>query len=279
MKKLILLFTIAFAIFMASCNSCNSNKNQETLSIIKNEKKIKVGYIDYFDITTKDLKSGEVKGFLVDVLVEVLKEVNISKNDIEFVETDWQNFSLGLESKKYQLSIAGTFKTPVRAKAVNFSRPIFYLGNGAVVKKDDNRFKSISDVNQNGIKIAVVQGEQGYEYAKKNLPKASITALSGSDLSLAPLQVKLGKADVALSDQYILRRYTDKNLEVKDALADNPYDVLPICWAVSKDNKDTSILKYINQQLQKMESNGTMQTLLNKYSMIPFANINTKDGK
>lgn len=269
MNRLILI-TFALSISFISCNSVN---NRSTLETIKNEKRIKVGYISYFDITYRDINSGEVKGFLVDVLTEALKDLKIPKENIDFVETDWQNFSLGLESGKYELSIAGTFNTPVRAKAVKFSRPIFYLGNGAVVKKDDNRFNSIEAFNKKGITIAVVQGEQGYEYAKKSLPKASVVALSGSDLSLAPLQVKLGKADAALSDQYILRRYCDKNPEVKDALANNPYDVLPICWSTSKKDKDTSLINYVNDQLNKMETNGTLQKIIDKYPMIPFAKV------
>ena len=208
---------------------------------------------------------------MVDVLYEALADPQIPKTNIEFVETDWQNFGLGLETGKYDLSVAGTFNTPVRAKVVDFSRPILYLGNGAVVKKNDDRFHSIQDFNREGITIAVVQGEQGYEYAKKNLTKAKLVSLSGSDLSLAPLQVKLGKADAALSDQYILRRYVLSNPEVKDALADNPYDVLPICWSVRKNPNDASLLNFINVQLDRIESSGKLSEIMSKYPMIPFA--------
>jgi polar amino acid transport system substrate-binding protein len=252
-------------------NSCNNGKSSDSLERIKNDRRIKVGYISYSDITSRDSQTGQIKGFLVDVLYDALADLNIPKENIEFVETDWQNFGLGLETQKYNLSIAGTFNTPVRAKVVEFSRPILYLGNGAVVKKDDNRFHRIEDFNTAGITIAVVQGEQGYEYAKKNLTKVKLISLSGSDLSLAPLQVKLGKADAALSDQYILRKYVLSNPEVKDALADNPYDVLPICWSVRKNSQDASLLNYINAQLDKLESSGRLSEIMARYPMIPFA--------
>lgn len=264
--SLIALLTLSL---LVQCS--NPPKDQDTLARIKSDGKITVGYISYFDITFKDASKNDTKGFLVDVLVEALKDLNINKENINFVETDWSGFGLGLETSKYELSISGTFNTPVRAQIVNFSEPIFYLGNGAVVRKDDNRFKSIDDFNKEGITIAVVQGEQGYEYAKKNLTKATILSLSGSDLSLAPLQVKLGKADAALSDQYILKRYCDKNPEVKDALIDHPYDVLPIEWSVSKSPADSSLLNYINVQLEKMKSSGKLKELMTQYPMIPFA--------
>jgi ABC-type amino acid transport substrate-binding protein len=272
MRNFILYVTVVSTIFVLTLGGCNSTAiPQNSLEKIKSEKKIRVGYISYFDITFRDGQTGQTKGFLVDVLQEALADLQIPKENIEFVETDWQNFGLGLEAGKYDLSISGTFNTPVRAKVVNFGRSIFYLGNGAVVRKDDNRFQRIEDFNKEGINIAVVQGEQGYEYAKQNLTKATITSLSGSDLSLAPLQVKLGKADAALSDQYILRRYVDKNPEVKDALADNPYDVLPVCWSVSKNPNDSALLNYINEQLEKMENSGKLKEIMDRYPMIPFA--------
>jgi len=266
MKKKLFIIVALIQLILVGCN--HTNKSSNSLDKIKTERKIKVGYISYFDITYRN--TDETKGFLVDVLVEALKDINIPKENIEFVETDWANFGMGLKAGKYDLSIAGTFNTPVRARIVNFSRPLFYLGNGAVVKKDDNRFHSVNELNQRGIKIAVVQGEQGYEYAKKNLPLATLSVLSGSDLSLAPLQVKLGKADAALSDQYVLKRYCDKNPQVKDALANNPYDVLPICWSVTKEPKDTALLNYINQEISKMEKSGKLKEIMDKYPMIPF---------
>jgi ABC-type amino acid transport substrate-binding protein len=271
MKNLILTASVILA-FIAG-NSCSDSRSGDSLERIRTAKKIRVGYISYFDITFRDASSGETKGFLVDVLLEALRDLDIPRANIEFIETDWANFGIGLERGKYDLSIAGTFNTPVRAKIVDFSRPIFYLGNGAVVKREDDRFHDIQDFNKEGLTIAVVQGEQGYEYAKKNLTKATILAQSGSDLTLAPLQVTLRKADAALSDQYILRRYCDKNPEVKDALADHPYDVLPICWSVRKDQHDAGLLRYINEQLSKMEQSGKLQELMARYPMIPFARL------
>lgn len=266
-------FTYLVAMLALTLISSCDNKSPDKLESISNKKKITVGYIPYNDITYVDVTTGEVKGFLVDVLVESLKDLQISKSNIEFVETDWQNFSIGLDSKKFDLSIAGTFNTPIRAKAVNFTLPIFYLGNGAVVRREDDRFRVIDDFDKPGVKIAVVQGEQGYEYAKKNFKNAEIISFSGSDLSVAPLQVKLKKADAALSDQYVLKQYVEKNPEVKDALVDSPYYILPICWAVTKSTSDTTLLNLLNDKILKMAKSGKLQNIKNKYPMIPFVNI------
>lgn len=270
MRNLNLAIIILIFLTLAGCNSCDSDIARDSLERVKSDKKITVGYISYSEITSRDNQTGQIKGFLVDVLYETLADLQIPKENVEFVETDWQNFGLGLETRKYDLSIAGTFNTPVRAKVVEFSRPIFYLGNGAVVRQDDDRFHTIQDFDRSDITIAVVQGEQGYEYAKNHLKKANLVSLSGADLSVAPLQVKLGKADAALSDQYVLRKYVLNNPEVKDALADNPYDVLPICWSVRKNQHDAALLAYVNAQLEKIESSGKLAEIMSRYPTIPF---------
>jgi len=269
-RNLNLAIIILIFLTLAGCNSCDSDIARDSLERVKSDKKITVGYISYSEITSRDNQTGQIKGFLVDVLYETLADLQIPKENVEFVETDWQNFGLGLETRKYDLSIAGTFNTPVRAKVVEFSRPIFYLGNGAVVRQDDDRFHTIQDFDRSDITIAVVQGEQGYEYAKNHLKKANLVSLSGADLSVAPLQVKLGKADAALSDQYVLRKYVLNNPEVKDALADNPYDVLPICWSVRKNQHDAALLAYVNAQLEKIESSGKLAEIMGRYPTIPF---------
>lgn len=270
MRNLNLAVIILIFLTLAGCNSCGSDGAGDSLERVRSDKKIRVGYISYSDITSRDHQTGQIKGFLVDVLYETLADLQIPKENVEFVETDWQNFGLGLETRKYDLSIAGTFNTPVRARVVEFSSPIFYLGNGAVVRKDDDRFHTIQDFDRSDITIAVVQGEQGYEYAKNHLKKANLVSLSGADLSVAPLQVKIGKADAALSDQYVLRKYVLSNPEVKDALADNPYDVLPICWSVRKNQQDAALLAYVNAQLEKLSASGKLEEIMGRYPMIPF---------
>jgi len=273
-RNLNLAVIILIFLTLVGCNSCGTDGAGDSLERVRNDKKIRVGYISYSDITSRDHQTGQIKGFLVDVLYETLADLQIPKENVEFVETDWQNFGLGLETRKYDLSIAGTFNTPVRARVVEFSSPIFYLGNGAVVRKDDDRFHSIQDFDRSDITIAVVQGEQGYEYAKNHLKKANLVSLSGADLSVAPLQVKLGKADAALSDQYVLRKYVLNNPEVKDALADNPYDVLPICWSVRKNQQDAALLAYVNAQLEKIAASGKLVEIMGRYPMIPFVRQN-----
>jgi ABC-type amino acid transport substrate-binding protein len=44
-----------------------------------------------------------------------------------------------------------TFVTVGRAKVVNFTRPISYTGNTALVRSNDKRFSKLSDLDAKGV--------------------------------------------------------------------------------------------------------------------------------
>lgn len=52
---------------------------EDSLARISREKKIRVGYISYFDITFRDSRTGDTRGVLVDVLVDVMAELGIAR--------------------------------------------------------------------------------------------------------------------------------------------------------------------------------------------------------
>ena len=101
---------------------------------IMGEKKFKIGYIPSPPSTIKDPASGDLKGFGVDAMRYVCTSPNVGT---VFVETTWANFVSGLNSSQFDLCIAGTFATILRAGAVQFTKPIWYLGYSAVVKAGD----------------------------------------------------------------------------------------------------------------------------------------------
>lgn len=172
------------------------------------------------------------------------------------------------------MSIAGTFITPAREKKVTFSKQIFRLGNGALIRKGDQRFvtiKSVDDLDRPKFSISVVIGEFSYEYAKSHFKHANLSTIAGADLSLAPFSVLTHRADIAMSDQYILRRFASNHPETEDLLADRPYAVLPIAWSVKKG--DQVWINYWNNQITKLDQSGRLEELKSKYDkLIPFVN-------
>ena len=77
MRNLNLAIFILLFLTLAGCNSCDSEAARDSLERIKSEKRIRVGYISYSEITSRDNQTGQLKGFLVDVLYETLADLGI----------------------------------------------------------------------------------------------------------------------------------------------------------------------------------------------------------
>jgi ABC-type amino acid transport substrate-binding protein len=232
----------------------------QVMDRILSEKKIKIGFIPSPPGTIKDPKSGELSGFYVDSIRLVFKQVNVEP---QFVETTWAAFAAGLASGQFDLSIAGTFATVTRAAAVEFTRPVSYLGYSAIIKKGDTRFKELADLNRDGIKIAVIQGGASIDYAKENFPKAQLVTLAGGNLLAPFVEVSAGRADVGIEDAWQARRYAKEHPEVSDLFDGRPYNVLPIAWSVKRGNDD--LLKFMNTSIDWLMINDRFQKIAAGY--------------
>ena len=234
----------------------------QVMDRILKERTIKIGYIPSPPGTIKDPASGEVKGFYVEGVRYIFKTIGVEP---VFVETTWANFAAGLQSGQFDLSMAGTFATIQRAAAVEFTKPIHYLGYSAIVKKGDERFKTLADFNKEGIKIAVVQGGAGQEYVKESFPKATVVALGTGNLTAPFIEVSSGRADVGIEDAWQARRYASQQPGVTDLFQENPYNLLPIAWSVKRGNQD--LINFMNTSIDFMLLTGRWERMANVYGM------------
>jgi len=265
-KIIYCLLLVFILLVFPSCERNNLQQNnsipqkQSTFEKVKKTGILKVGYIVYPPTVQRDPNTGVLSGHYVDAVEEIAKQMNLR---IEYHEAEWGTFIAGLKSGKFDLSIAATYRTIPRAQEVAFTRPLMYIGNSVIVKANEKRFNSIEDFNQEGLTIAVTQGEQGHEYAKMYLSKAKLTVLSTADQSLAFTEVSTGRADAALGDSWACEQYATKHPEVKDLLADNPYNLTPVGWAVRYD--DLVWLEFINTALDALDSTGKLRDFETKH--------------
>lgn len=227
---------------------------------ILREKQLKIGYIPSPPGTIKDPATGEVGGYYVDGMRLVAKMIGVEP---VFVETTWANFAAGLNSGQFDLSIAGTFATIQRAGAVEFTKPISYLGYSAIAKKGETRFKTPADLNNPDVKIALIQGGASVEYAKENWPKAQHILLATGNLTAPFVEVSAGRADVGVEDAWQAHRYAEVHPEIVDLFAGRPYNVLPIAWSVKRGNED--LLNFMNTSIDYLLTTGRWEKLSEKY--------------
>ena len=224
------------------------------------EKQFKIGYIPSPPSTIKDPASGDLKGFGVDAMRFICTPLGVQP---VFVETTWANFVSGLNSGQFDLSIAGTFATILRAGAVQFTKPIWYLGYSAVAKRGDTRFAKPADLNREGIKIALIQGGASVEYARENWPKAQHILLATGNLTAPFVEVAAGRADVGVEDAWQARRFAAAQPSVTDLFGNEPYNVLPINWAIKRGNQD--LVEFMNIAIDFLMTTGRWEKMAEPY--------------
>ncbi len=212
-----------------------SSAEARSLDQIISSGELRIGYVVAPPNAIKDPSTGDLSGFDVDAIKAIATEMGLKPT---FVETDWGTFAAGLQADQFDLSICPTFATIKRSMAVLFTRPIIFAGNGALVRADDNRYKTFQDMNNADTRIAVLQGGQAEDFVRRTMPKAQLISLASSDLTAGMVEVLAGRADVGIEDSYTINEFVHKQPSTKNLFLDDPFNLTPVAWAVARGNND-----------------------------------------
>ncbi len=201
-------------------------------------------------------KEGELAGFDVDVSKEIARRLG---RKVEIIATEWDGILAGLLADKYDAIIGSMAITPERAEVVNFSKPYYQSGAQLFIHRDNpNKVYSIKECN--GKKISAVLGETYQRYLEENFPKIEVVTLKSSVDIFEMLEAKR-----------ITGFVTDKLVgawQVKSA--GRPF--VPVGSmlyaediAIPVKKEDSALLAQINEALNAMRSDGTMQKINDKY--------------
>ena len=124
MKKLLLAALVAFLPFSAIAES--------NLDKILSAGILKVGTTgDWDPMTMKDPATNKYKGFDIDVMNELAKDMGVK---VEFVPAEWKTIVSGITSARYDISTSVT-KTPKRAEVAGFTDTYYKYGTVPLVLK------------------------------------------------------------------------------------------------------------------------------------------------
>jgi polar amino acid transport system substrate-binding protein len=215
---------------------------------------IRAAYIVWPPVVIKDEASGKISGHFIATLNEIAQESDVK---IEWQETNWDTFAAGLQANRYDIVVGGLYVTIPRAKMLGFTKPLFYLGSAAIVRKDETRFTELANLDQPGVVIACTQGTGEEVWARRQLKRAKLVALPGPDLGLPMLEVMNNRADVALNDSYTMRQFAQQHAAVKPLFLDHPFNRTAISWAIRPN--DVQWKDFLNHSLEFLEVSGRIQ--------------------
>jgi polar amino acid transport system substrate-binding protein len=236
-----------------------------TLEDIRKAGVLRIGCeASYPPLTFRDT-SGAMIGYDVDLANAICKNLGVKA---QFIDTVWAGVIPALYTKKFDLVMSSLSYTPERLKHVAFSIPYVEASQALLIRATDE--KSITGLaGMNGKVLGIKLGSPGQTLQPKL--DALLKAGGGAgfkevktfdDHPAAYIALAEGKVDGVLNTlptlALTLKNAPGKYAIVKGMGADN--------WAgIAARTEDTALIGFIDAQLKKFKSDGTLHALQQKW--------------
>jgi polar amino acid transport system substrate-binding protein len=203
-------------------------------------------------------------GIFPDTLEEAARKLSLKVEWAE--EVTWGTLIEGIQSGRYDLHGSAVLRTSSRARAADFTVPLFFEAAGVYVRPGDSRFLGhLERINEPAVRIATIDGEFSDIIARSDFPRAQVIALPQmADPSQLCLEVANGRADVTFLSTRIAAQYIRKNPgKIENIAVQKPIRVTPVCMMVKRDQYEFKTM--INAALLETLNNGTVDSLIRKY--------------
>lgn len=196
-------------------------------------------------------------GFDVDLITEIAKRLNLEVTYLPNQKFDTLVPTIK-QGGKADVAIAGITITDERSQEVDFTTSYLDSNQSLVVKSGSTETEQT--LNDASKKVVVQTGTSGEDWAKENLPKATIVSVDDVAAAMAGVQTGLYDAmviDLPVASNLISTSYSDLTI-AKEIPTGEQYGIV-----VSKDNP--ALTEAINKVLAGMEKDGTMTALKTKW--------------
>ncbi|MDA7573192.1 ABC transporter substrate-binding protein [Candidatus Pelagibacter sp.] len=252
MKKIFLVVLIALLPFSLNAES--------KLNQIISSGELKVGTTgDWDPMTMKDPATNKYKGFDIDVMNELAKDMGVK---ITFVPTEWKTIVSGITAGRYDISTSVT-KTPKRAEVAGFTNTYYKYGTvPLVLKKNLKKFPTWDSLNNKNVTIATTLGTSQEEKAKEFFPKSKLKSVESPARDFQ--EVLAGRADGNITSSTEANKLviTYPQLAIVPDGEKNPAF---LAMMVSKDDKVWN--DYVNKWIKNKKATGFFKNLLAKYNL------------
>jgi len=229
----------------------------DDLATILGSKVVRVGAVSAAPWYLKDLRSNQWTGLVPDLVQAVFQGSGVS---IDYVDTQWGTAVAGLQSDRFDL-LGGFNKTPERAKAVDFSRPIGSHRMGVLtLEQDTSRYQSWDSINQASIRLAAIDGSAAATLLQPRLDKTQWVIVPSSDAM--QLEVESGRANAFLTNDIQMAQYVAKRGR-GHIIYPLPVQSQATNFGLRKDRE--AFRAWLDKRLDELDKNGTLARIWAHY--------------
>lgn len=198
-----------------------AQSGSSTWEQIKSAGKVRMGIFNFPPYYSRDQKTGKWQGALVDMGEDIAKQLKLNFEPVEI--GGWDEVVLSLQSNKIDFHL-GLQATPVRATAIYFAGPIYWI-QWVTVNNPKFHGRTWADYNHPSVKVAVQTGSSDALILQLKAPKATRVQLQ--TLSEIVLAVSSGRADAFTTTVLASLVAKTKNPGLGDFVTPTPRVALP----------------------------------------------------
>lgn len=178
-----------------------------TIDRIRKNGKLRAGVAVAAPWLLQDPNDSRYYGPVVDLTEKIAAQLGVP---VEYVDSGWDVIIAGLQSNKFDLAVAPLFASPQRMEVVDF---VNYTTAGTCyfALKDNEKVKSMADLNKPEVSIVTFTGTGTEEGIKQKYPNAAIHSIvqpPGGQFAFE--EVLSGRADVGPFDSPLAKFIAEK---------------------------------------------------------------------
>ena len=198
-----------------------------------------------------------IVGWEMELAEAIAKELDV---ELEIKEGIFDTLLLDLTTGKADMVISAMTVTPERLESVDFSEPYWMTAQSVLIPKaSEGSIQSAEDLK--GKTIGVQLGTTG-EVAAKEIEGAEVR--SYELFEAAVLDLVAGRVQVVVGDYAVVKNYAATRPELTVA-----FELTKEENAVAFRKDDDELREAVNEILARLEANGTIDQLIEKYEVAP----------
>lgn len=267
MKKILamLLAVAMMACLFVGCGNQSANNDtvgsdaepvESDYAMLQDKGTMVVGITDFAPMDYRG-DDGQWTGFDAELARMVAEKLGL---ECEFIEIDWDNKILELESKSIDCVWNGMTLTDEVLNSMECTDA--YLVNGQVIVMQADKIASYADLDaMKDLAIAVESGSAGDDSATNNA-FTNVTKVTAQADAL--MEVASGTADACIIDLTMAKAMTGEGTS---------YEALSIAAEMDREEygigfrKGSDMAQKVNEILAELKADGTMQALADKYGL------------
>jgi cyclohexadienyl dehydratase len=250
LKLILIVFSIGFySLIRPVISSEHIVGAQETsLDRILKAGTIKIGTTgDYKPFTYLNPLSGEYEGYDIDAANLLAGSLDVK---IQWVPTTWATLVEGITAGRYDMAVGGITITLPRLTKVGMTTAYFTVGKCPLIRtSDQNRFHSIDDIDQIGVKIGVNPGGTNEAFVRAYFTKATIVMVN-NNLDI-PSKIQTHEVDAMITDNVEAVLVAGKHADLHALNPDQPANRDELGYMMPRD--DQALLNWMNAWIHDMK--------------------------